>query len=223
MKKYKNDIKTIIEVLAFIMLWLGFSFLQNPVVSYAGAIVLFAVWTLNIIDKLKYRNNKIPNELRFPTGNEDYSKFTSLTLGLCFFGGSIGFAVWTSDPPYLLMFTGLGGVLVFISGLLDTPKGIISIANNRISASGIDVKLNTETIQAIEISSEKIIERSPNWLNNMSVFKNKPLSQILKGLERKYDVAIEDKSGSEKRMLTEEIDANEKLEDVEGLRLPFAL
>ena len=46
------------------------------------------------------------------------------------------------------------------------------------------------TIQKEQISSEKIIERSPNWLNNMSVFKNKPLSVVLASLERQYNIKI---------------------------------
>lgn len=52
------------------------------------------------------------------------------------------------------------------------------------------------------------------WQQGGLIFKNESFALILKDLERKFDVKIEDKSGSGNRMLTEEVEANEGIEEV---------
>lgn len=52
------------------------------------------------------------------------------------------------------------------------------------------------------------------WQDGALVFKNESFKHILKDLERKYDVTIEDKSGSENRMLTEMVEADETVDAV---------
>jgi hypothetical protein len=189
MKKYKKDIITILEVLAFMMLWGGVSFFNYPIISYIGAAMLFFFWISNIVDKVKYRNNKIPNELRFPSGNEDHSKYTALTLGVSFIVGAIGFTFWTGEFMQILLFFGVGGLLLVISGLLDTPKGNIVFKENNLIGSGLAVPIQSQTINAIEISDEKIsysigdlenplrqdAKLSPEWQNKVKDFLQRKL------------------------------------------------
>ncbi len=157
MKKYKEDIKTILEVSIFILIWIGFIFFDSPILSYIGASLLFIFWIVNIVDKVKYRKFKIQNELRFPTVNDDYSKFTALTIGTCLLIGSIGFAIWITEFSYILVLTGFAGVLLILNGLLDTPNGNIVFSENHLTGSGIDFSIPNEAINSIEINNEKII------------------------------------------------------------------
>lgn len=52
------------------------------------------------------------------------------------------------------------------------------------------------------------------WQEGGLVFKNESFASILRDLERKFDVKIKDKSGSKNRMITETVDANEKVDAV---------
>ncbi len=190
MKKYKKDIITILEVLAFLILWIGYSFFDNPIISYVGASLLFIFWILNIVDKVRYRNNKIQNEFRFPTANDDYSKFTALTLGSCFLIGSIGFAIWISEFSYILVLTGLAGILLLLNGFLDTPKGSIIFKQNQLTGTGIDLPLKNETINSIEISDEEIIysmENSDNLVHQEAKLNDEWKEKIRSYLKNRLD------------------------------------
>ena len=81
MKKYRDDIKTIFQVLSFIALYFLFSMIDNLIVAIISGVFWLFVWSLNIYDKIKYRSKKYPNEIRFPTQNDSYFKITSLSLG----------------------------------------------------------------------------------------------------------------------------------------------
>ena len=81
------------------------------------------------------------------------------------------------------------------------------------------VRLTANKAANFDATSGKIMEvpfqqSELAWQQGSLVFKNEPLALILKDLERKFDVKIVDKSGSEKRMLTEEVEANETVEAV---------
>jgi ferric-dicitrate binding protein FerR (iron transport regulator) len=86
----------------------------------------------------------------------------------------------------------------------DADEKVLLTANKAANFDGDSGKIMEVPFQQSELA----------WQQGGLIFKNESFFLIMKDLERKFDVKIEDESGSEKRMLTEEIEANEKVEDV---------
>lgn len=97
---------------------------------------------------------------------------------------------------------------------INVTEGVVEFAD-----ADEKVRLTANKAANFDVTSGKIKEvpfqqSELAWQQGGLVFKNEPFALILKDLERKFDVKIADKSGSEKRMLTEAVEANESAKDV---------
>lgn len=156
MRKLKDDLKTIIEIITFGTLYLSFSNIDNPILSYIFLSLWTAYWMWNIYLKIQYRKGK-ESYLLVPTVNDDYSKMTSITLGAILVFLTSILAFWKPEifGYNIIMF--VVGMILFINGILDLPKGKIEIDGNILSITGLIDKINVEDIQSLEIMTNKII------------------------------------------------------------------
>lgn len=53
-----------------------------------------------------------------------------------------------------------------------------------------------------EITSSTSVNTLPDWINGISIFKNKPLSDVLAALERQYDITIKENNVDVTRIFT---------------------
>ena len=113
-------------------------------------------WSINIYDKLKYRRDKKPNEIRLPTQNDAYSKMTSLSLGIMLIIGSIVWLLLMTDFTFMPILGLLGGGLILINGLIDLPKGLLKIENFNIKLFGIKKGILISEIKLIEMLNDKL-------------------------------------------------------------------
>ena len=156
MKKYKDDIKTIIEVLTFGLIYMSISTIDNPIVSYIFLGLWIAYWTYNLYSKFQYRKGKA-DYILFPTQNDQYSKTTSITLGLIIFALSIIAIVWTKSFNHYGIIGITIGLLVFLNGLFDLPKGIMKVETNVLSISGLKNKIDIRQLKEINIYKERML------------------------------------------------------------------
>jgi len=184
MNKYKDDIKTIFQVLSYIAFYFMISMIDNPILAtISGAFWLF-VWSFNIYDKIKYRKKKDQNEIRFPTQNDSYFKITSLSLGTML---TIGMIIWLTlmTEFKFIPFVGLiAGILILINGIIDVPKGQLKFDNSRLKLIGIKEGIEINDIQFITIDNDKItihkdkdssvtldrLELNEKWISKISDF-----------------------------------------------------
>lgn len=156
MKKYKNDIKTIVEVLSLFVIFLSISAFDNPLVTY----LFLAVWVVyliySLISKIRYRKGK-SKYILFPTLNDQYSKVTSLTLGIICLILSIVAIIWTKSYIHYGI-TGIAiSLLVFLNGVFDLPKGWMQVDQNELSLSGLENIIDVRQLKEINIYKERII------------------------------------------------------------------
>ena len=113
------------------------------------------------------------------------------------------------------------GTAFNISAYPEDPAIEINVTEGIVEFSDSDEQLRlTAEKAAIFNKKEGVIAESKfeinetNWMGGELIFKNKSLAEILKSLERKFDVNIKDQSNSSERMLTEMIEQNDTPEDV---------
>ena|SRR5690606_29265326 len=156
MRKYKDDIKTILQVLMFGIIYLSISTIDNPIVS----IIFLGLWIgyliYNLYSKFQYRNGNA-NYILFPTVNDQYSKITSVILGLIVCVLSVVAIVWTDDFRLYGALGILVGVLVFLNGVLDLPKGMLKIEGNVMNIAGIDGKIDIRQVKELNIYNDRIV------------------------------------------------------------------
>jgi len=190
MKKYRDDIKTIFQVLSYIALCFAISMIDNPIVAIiSGGFWLF-VWSFNIYDKIKYRNKKYQDEIRFPTQNDSYSKMTSLSLGSML---TIGMIIWITlmtEFTFIPIIGLIAGLLILINGIIDVPKGQLKLENSKLKSIGIKGEIELSTIESINIDSNQItihkeksstikldrLELNEKWTSKISEFLNEKLN-----------------------------------------------
>ena len=165
--------------------------IDNPVVAIiSGGFWLF-VWSFNIYDKIKYRNQKYQDEIRFPTQNDSYFKMTSLSLGSML---TIGMIVWISLMTEFTFIPIVGltaGLLILINGIIDVPKGQLKLENSKLKSIGLKEEIELNTIESINIDSNQItihkeknsmikldrLELNEKWTAKISEFLNKRLNK----------------------------------------------
>ncbi len=73
MKKYKGDIKSIIEVLAYILVVMSIGPIDNPIFSFVALGIWVVVLVYNLDSRIQNRNGN-NNYILYPTKNDNYSK-----------------------------------------------------------------------------------------------------------------------------------------------------
>ena len=190
MKKYRDDIKTIFQVLSFMALYFTISMIDNPIVAIiSGGFWLF-VWSFNIYDKIKYRNKKYQDEIRFPTQNDSHFKMTSLSLGSML---TIGMIIWISlmtEFTFIPIVGLIAGLLILTNGIIDVPKGQLKLENSKLKSIGIKEEIELIAIESIYIDNNQItihkannstikidsLELNEKWTSKISEFLNKKLN-----------------------------------------------
>jgi hypothetical protein len=184
MKKYRDDIKTIFQVLSFIALYFLFSMIDNLIVAIISGVFWLFVWSLNIYDKIKYRSKKYPNEIRFPTQNDSYFKITSLSLGGMLTVGMIIWLTLMTEYTLIPVFGLLAGILILINGIIDVPKGQLKFDNSNLKLIGIKEGVEISDIRYINIDNDMItvhkdkdssvkldrLELNEKWISKISDF-----------------------------------------------------
>ena len=190
MKKYRDDIKTIFQVLSYIALYFAISMIDNPIIAIiSGGFWLF-VWSFNIYDKIKYRNQKYQDEIRFPTQNDSYSKMTSLSLGSMLTIGMIAWISLMSESTFIPIVGLIASLLILINGIIDVPKGQLKLENSKLKSIGLKDEIELSTIESINIDSNQItiskekssiiklerLELNEKWTVKISEFLNERLN-----------------------------------------------
>lgn len=135
---------------------MSISTIDNPIVSYIFLGLWISYWTYNLYSKFQYRKGR-SDYILFPTQNDQYSKTTSITLGLIIFALSIVAIVWTKSLNHYGIIGLTIGLLVFLNGLFDLPKGMMQVETNELSISGIKNKIDIRQLKEIKIYKERMI------------------------------------------------------------------
>lgn len=156
MKKYTEDIKTIIKVLLYILIYVFISYVKNPIAFtiFWGILILLVLY--EIYSKIQYRIGK-STYILFPTMNDNYSKTTTVIIGgiisLLSFGAMV---YWNTFNEYIVIGIVLG-LLVLTNGLLDLPNGRLNIKGNLIKISNLSSSIDQNDLKEIHISKEQLI------------------------------------------------------------------
>lgn len=156
MKKYKDDIKTIFEVLTYGLIYMSISTIENPIVSYSFLGLWIVYWIYNLYSKIQYRKGKA-DYILFPTQNDKYYKTTSITLGIIVVLLSIAGISWIKSFHNYGIIGITIGLLVLVNGLADLPKGMLQVKTNELNISGIKNKIDMRQLKEISIYKERML------------------------------------------------------------------
>ena len=156
MAPLKDDVKTIIGLVTSGLIYAGFMFIDSPLISYFFLFLWILFWATNIYGKIRYRQGRAAYIL-VSTVNDEYSKLTSIILGVILIILVSFFQFWTGDlaPVKVLMF--VTGLLILVNGILDLPKGRIEIKGTFLSISGLANKIELKDLKTLEITGKKIV------------------------------------------------------------------
>jgi hypothetical protein len=148
-KRYKEDIRTIVQLLLFIVIY--FSSSQVPWLSWLSMAFIIAALVYNGYF-LKHRKDTI----LFPTLNDESSKMTFISFGvLVFFLTLISYFAFNNGIKILITGFALGAIL-FSFGLFLSPKGWLEIKGNLLKVHGITGETDIRQLQAITLENNKI-------------------------------------------------------------------
>ncbi|HTD98841.1 MAG TPA: hypothetical protein VK668_06120 [Mucilaginibacter sp.] len=156
MNQRKSNIRTIFEVLTYLLIYFSISFIDNPLISIFSLGLWVAFWIYNLYKKVQYRNGIKLNIVIFPTLNDDYSKMTSITLGIMIIAGSlIGYFAFSILILYCIIGSTVG-IIIFLNGVLDLPKGWIIIENNLFRINSIEEEIDLKLLKEIIVKNDQI-------------------------------------------------------------------
>ncbi|WP_196890129.1 hypothetical protein [Aureivirga sp. CE67] len=190
MKKYKEDIFTIIQLVTFILAWFAFAQIDNPIFAIFSGVFWIFLWSRNIYYKIQYRKNKLPDVIRIPTQNDNYYKTTSLSFGVMLIVGMSFWIYYANELIFIPIFGLVSGILIFINGIIDIPKGEIKIENSELKIHGIKDKILINSINSIQIENDRLVinkgensivkldklELDKDWNTKIIAFLNKNLN-----------------------------------------------
>jgi hypothetical protein len=150
-KRYKEDIRTIIQVLLFIAIYFSFSLSKTWWISLPFSTIFIAALVYNGYF-LKYRKDTI----LFPTLNDESFKMTFISFGvLVFFLTLISYFAFNNGIKVLIIGFAFGAIL-FSFGLFLSPKGWLEIKGHLLRIHGINGETDIRQLQAITLENNKI-------------------------------------------------------------------
>lgn len=156
MRKDKATLNTVLPLFIFAIVYLGNFTDNNWIVSTALVALWIGYLVYNLHSKYQYRKGNV-KYVRFPTGNDQYYKIASIVLGLFICVLSIACIVWTDDFKLHGAAGTLIGLLVMFNGVLDVPKGMMTIDGNKMKITGIDETIDIRQVKEIGIYSDRIV------------------------------------------------------------------
>jgi Ca2+/Na+ antiporter len=156
MKKYKADIKTIFEVLIFLIISVSLPSLNNP--YFAAIFLVFGglYWLFSIYSNIKYKKGDA-NYILIPSENDDPQKVGNLVFGIVIFTISLGFVFWQKSVNNYSLIGLVVGLAKFISGIIHLPNSKLKIENNIVSLTGLKADLDIRQLEIITINNNTII------------------------------------------------------------------
>ncbi len=155
MKEYKDDIKTIIKVLAYCYIFLAVGTIKNPIFWWVCLIYWTGDELYSVFKKIQYKKGK-ENYLLFPTENDDNHRTTQIVLGLIMSAAMIGMAIWTNDFDWSLIILMTIASLTVINGIINVPRGCLNIENNVLKLTGLKQDIDIRQIETISIKNTSI-------------------------------------------------------------------
>ncbi len=156
MGKYKNDIKTILEVAIFLFIVFGAAFLQNDLFTVFSFFIWVFYLVYRLIKKIKYKHGK-SNAILYPTLNDAYFKSSAIIIGVFILIGDI---IWYRMNHYfdiyVLLFS-IIGILFLFNGIYSIPYGELTFENGQLSFRGMDKGININEILSIKMHKSSII------------------------------------------------------------------
>lgn len=154
--KNKEDLKTILEVLIYGIL---LSMIPLFIASTKGLLVLcptaaFLLYSIYVKIRRKKRYSDV---FLIPTTNDAYYKSTYILLGLIAVGLGLFFILRYKSVDYLEIITVLLGVLLFVNGLLEQPRGEIVIQHQQLQFSGLKLPIPLQELNTITIHRDTIV------------------------------------------------------------------
>ena len=168
MTKFKEDITRILEILAFMLIPVLITSINNPVLTSLCLLIWFGVQVYNLVVKIRFRKGK-SNYLFIPTENDEYHKLSQIILGLIIFLVSIVAIFWTKDLRQYEIYGMALGIVMAMNGFFDLPNGYIEVKAHIMKLTGVKpeidirqleiISINKTTIELTNIYQERIISR----------------------------------------------------------------
>lgn len=156
MKKYKEDIKSILEVAFFILFYFAFAIIRIPALSYILLCILIVYWAADLYSNIQYRKGNA-NYIHFPTMNDAFSKFSLILIGIII----LGFNTLSIVEPNRFSDYAISGVVVgffvFLKGIISLPNGRLKISQGRITSSHLRKAVDQNDLKEIHISKEQLL------------------------------------------------------------------
>lgn len=156
MGKYKNDIKTIVEVTIFLFIVFGAAFLHNDLFTVFSFCIWIFYLVYRLIKKIKYKHGK-SDAILYPTLNDAYFKGSAITIGVfILIGDFVWFKMNNYFDIYVLLFS-IIGILFLFNGIYSIPNGELTVHKGTLLFTGMDKAINLNEILSIKIHKSSII------------------------------------------------------------------
>jgi len=198
MKKYKEDIKTIFEVLGFLASYILIAGIDQPVIGAGVLCLIILVEAYAMYKSVKAKKDGELHTIDFPAENDEYQKITGIILGGV---GIIGGTFWLSQVDetwYYGLLILLYSLLMFAGGLRFKRGGWLRVENGLLTMSRLDEELEVANIQrirvredciAVQVRDKQEVKVNGYKLNQECINK---VNQFLKDQLKGYAVEVEE-------------------------------
>lgn len=156
MKKYKEDVKSILEVAFFILFYFAFSIIKIPALSYILLGILIIYWAVDLYSNIQYRRANA-NYIHFPTMNDAFSKFSLILIGIIILGlNSLSIVEPNRFSDYAIIGM-VVGFFVLLKGIISLPNGRLKISEGLITVSHLRKGIEQKKLKEIHISKEQLL------------------------------------------------------------------
>ncbi|WP_181309077.1 hypothetical protein [Rufibacter sp. XAAS-G3-1] len=162
MKKFIKKFSDVFQLAGLIAIIYLLTTDKFPLLRQALIFLWLADLVWGVIDNLLFRAGLKKNEIRYPTLNDDYSKYSKFGLGLAIAGISLACVLWIPSTDVYAKIGVAVGVLFLVAGLIDLPSGTMKLKGEKLKLSGVPDKVDMDSIQKIEIEESTLVLTNTN-------------------------------------------------------------
>jgi len=131
--------------------------------------------------------------LLFPTYNDNYSRMTSISIGILLSIGSCLFFL-NDSATTIGLFIGIAvGILLILNGILDLPKGQIKFEKQHLFITGLEQNVDIRSLKLVEIRKDSIVltnvYNEAKVLSNFNI--NPTIAQTISDYIRAYNTNLD--------------------------------
>ncbi len=156
MKRNTENLRTILEVMGLLILFLAFEHLVSARLTWLALSLWAIIWLIGIVDKLRYLGGHYRKTIRIPTVNDEFIRVSGFLLGGAITAGALAWMIFSKHHDFFQPALFVAGILLLSNAVLHVPGASVRISTHNLRLDHKHRRIPLASIKSLHIAPGRL-------------------------------------------------------------------